>query len=183
MTSNEESTGEEGLVTIRGSVTWINPYKGGARPPRDVEEEGRRTKPCTNTVLHIRPAEGPEEPPFDLDSIPLTQLRTDSDGEFEVKLAPGVYNIFRADKLGKPKWHDEAIAAATVADGGSSSGGSSMRMRFPGGPDIAENERWRRHPDCGLTVMVPEGAPEMAIMGGVVLHWVNGMERGVALPC
>jgi len=75
-------------------------YKGGARPPPDIEAEGRRTKPCTNAVLHVRSAADAD---FDLDA-PAIELKTDADGAFAVELEPGLYNVFRAAKYGKPAW-------------------------------------------------------------------------------
>ena len=65
-----------------------------------MEAEGRRTKPCTDAVLHVRAAADAD---FDLD-VPALQINTDADGAFAVTLEPGLYNVFRAAKFGKPAW-------------------------------------------------------------------------------
>ena len=155
-------------VIVSGSLTWVNPYKDGARPPPEVEEAGRRTTPCASTVMHVRLAKALEDtPPFDLDSAPLTEISTDERGNFELKLAPGNYEIFRKEKFGRPKWHDEYQTA-----------GVTQRM-IPGGcMDVTKNAKWRRKPDCVLVVQEGHGNAK-----DVVLHWVNGMEQGVPLPC
>jgi len=167
-------------VLVEGNVTWINPYKGGARPPPEIEAEGRRTKPCASAILHVRRA-GDASSPFDLDSPPIAELRTDDVGNFSLSLSPGKYDIFRAAKFGKPTWYDQDQTA-----------GGSRRL-IPGGcMDAAENALWRRSPDCSLVVpdpadCAPNGAEAVAsapaTMTGVMLHWVNGMERGLPLPC
>ena len=163
MSSQQLGSSSSSAVLVHGAVTWINPYKGGARPPPDVEAEGRRTKPCTNQVLHVRTA-AVADGGFDLDS-PASELKTDGEGNFAVTLEPGHYHVFRAAKFGKPTWHAEEEGSAGP--------------RIPGGcMDVEENTAWRRRPDGALEVLA--GATEQR---GVLLHWVNGNEAGLPFPC
>eukprot|EP00729_Bicosta_minor_P000139 gene139-32853_t len=136
------------MISVQGAVTWVDPYKGGARPPPDIEAEGRRTKPCTNAVLHVRSAADAD---FDLDA-PAIELKTDADGAFAVELEPGLYNVFRAAKYGKPAWHGESK--------------DKTASPWGGGMDAGENTAWRRRPDC--TFEVKDGMLEQC---GVQLHW------------
>ena len=157
-------------ILVSGSVTWVDPYKGGARPPPEVEEEGRRTKPCANHMLHVRPANA-DGAALELESPPLAELRTDAEGNFEIELAPGTYHIFRASKLGVPGWHAQEQEQ-------SSDNGLPRRM-VPGASfSVEENVRWRRKPDASLEV-VASGTEQR----GVTLHWVNDRERGLPMPC
>jgi hypothetical protein len=146
-------------IAVHGAVTWVNPYKGGARPPPEIEAEARMTKLCTNQLLHARPA---ADVGFDLDSAAV-ELQTDAEGNFAATLAPGQYYVFRAAKFGKPAWHDEEQAGPKIP-------GGSM--------DAGANAAWRRRPDCVLEVLADE-----AEQHGVLLHWVNGSEAGLPLPC
>jgi len=56
-----------------------------------------------------------------------------------------------------------------------------------GGMDRKENEKWRRKADCMFEVTAAaaaaEGGGEEVKQKGVLLHWVNGREAGLPLPC
>ena len=109
--------------------------------------------------MHVRVASNTE---FDLDSDQDFDLNIDAEGHFLLQVqSPGTYHVFRTSKFGKPSWHDEAQASAAS---------------FGGGMNAEENAAWRRTPDCSFEVV--DGVPNE-----VKLHWVNGMERGVALAC
>ena len=53
--------------------------------------------------------------------------------------------------------------------------------------DRKENEKWRRKADCMFEVTAAaaaaEGGGEEEEQKGVLLHWVNGREAGLPLPC
>ena len=148
-------------VSVHGTITWIDPYRGGARPTPEMEAEGRRTKPCANQLFHVRLATAGDLD-FDLSDPAFVELRTDADGSFAVVLEPGLHHVFRAAKLGRPAWHDEARA-------GPAFGGIGM--------DRTRNAAWRRRPDCFFEVG-PDGEQR-----GVKLHWTNSAEAGMPLPC
>ena len=149
---------KESTMSVTGTVTWVNPYTGGARPPPDVEAEGRRTKQCTNTTLHVRRLTKDNLSDFDLDST-VIDLNIDSNGTFKIHVdLPGKYYIFNTTKFGMPSWYNEENV--------------SMMM------DKDENARWRRTPECTFEVL--EGVTALT---DVELHWVNGVERGLPLPC
>ena len=56
-----------------------------------------------------------------------------------------------------------------------------------GGMDRKENEKWRRKADCMFEVTAAAAAAEGGggeeEQKGVLLHWVNGREAGLPLPC
>ena len=49
--------------------------------------------------------------------------------------------------------------------------------------DRKENEKWRRKADCMFEVTAAAGGGEGEEQKGVMLHWVNGREAGLPLPC
>ena len=169
---------------VSGSLTWVNPYKGGCRPPPDIEAEGRRTKPCPNVTMVVRSFPTNDEAEekntattavdFDLDSPYVAELKTDAEGEWKLQLPPGTYHVYRASKVGKPSWYGNAT--------NSSSSSTTQRMIPGGGMDRKENEKWRRKADCMFVVTAAAGGEEEE-QKGVLLHWVNGREAGLPLPC
>ena len=182
-------------MLVAGTVTWVDPYKGGARPTPQIEAEGRRTKPCANQLLHVRPA----AETFDLDSEPLAELHTDAEGCFEMQLAPGRYHVFRSSKLGTPAWHaqqqqqeQQEPQQQPQPSEGAPPRQPQMMMMMPGGSSVADNVRWRMRPDATIEVDASSESGESGESssssssgsgGRVKLHWVNDRELGTAMPC
>ena len=212
--SAEESAQNGGCssVLVCGSVTWVNPYKGGARPTEEMEAEGRRTKPCPNQLLYVRPLRAENDAEFDLDCPPLAELRTDAQGNFELteRLVPGKYSVYRSSKLGTPAWHAQVLAQQQQQQqqqqqsSSSSAADRQARAPFRFSPyspfSVEENVQWRRRPDASFEVMREVEVEATASNGDeqqqeqeqeqqqqqqqrVSFHWVNGLERGTPLPC
>jgi hypothetical protein len=82
------------LVQIKGSVKIIYTYKGGAPPPEELIEKLKQPVALANTELFLKRS-------YYSDIVFV--LKTDSLGKFEMKIKPGVYNIYLTNENNQTK--------------------------------------------------------------------------------
>lgn len=68
-------------VTV--NITYTQPYCGGARPSKEIEEESRKARPYAKKKIMIVPEKGK-----------ACSAKTSATGELKLKLKPGTYKLF-----------------------------------------------------------------------------------------
>ncbi|HKR04185.1 MAG TPA: hypothetical protein VJY62_06060 [Bacteroidia bacterium] len=82
------------FVRLKGSVNIIHVYQGGAEPGREILEEISKPVPFINTKLFLKKTYY-----GNLAYI----IQTDSSGNFDLNIKPGVYNIYLSDENASSK--------------------------------------------------------------------------------
>ncbi|MFI5219058.1 MAG: hypothetical protein ACHQNT_06175 [Bacteroidia bacterium] len=83
-----QSTVRNYQILIKGKVKWIAAYKGGAAPTDEMLAELRKPVAFKNDKLFLKKS---------FYSNKSFLLETDSTGNFELRIKPGVYNIYLSD--------------------------------------------------------------------------------------
>lgn len=82
------------FVRLKGNVNIVHVYKGGAEPSREIVEETSKTVPLANIELFLKKTYYGN----------LTYvIQTDSSGNFDLNIKPGVYNIYLSNENASSK--------------------------------------------------------------------------------
>ena len=82
------------FVRLKGNVEIIHTYKGGAEPDKKLLEEMNKPVPLMNTKLFLKKTYY-----GNLSYV----IQTDSSGNFDLEIKPGVYNIYLTDERASSK--------------------------------------------------------------------------------
>ncbi|MEP7170214.1 MAG: hypothetical protein ABI855_12650, partial [Bacteroidota bacterium] len=82
------------FVHLKGNVQIIHAYKGGAAPDKEILEKISKPVPLTDTQLFLKKTY--------YGSVSYT-LQTDSTGNFDLNIKPGVYNIYLSGESASEK--------------------------------------------------------------------------------
>ena len=86
-------------INVKLEILQLRPYCGGARPPKEMEEQSRIPQPYANQVLIYKSSKGK------IDSV-----KTDDKGFLIVDLKAGTYKFFEAWKYYKKTPDGSAIS-------------------------------------------------------------------------
>ena len=103
------TTNPANTYIIRGSVSQVFPYCGGARPTREILEQMATPMPYPGKTFYIKPGAV-----NNLELSVITSFTTDSNGNFSIHLPPGIYSIVLKEQLTEINAADFETKTVTV---------------------------------------------------------------------
>ncbi|MBL7912311.1 MAG: carboxypeptidase regulatory-like domain-containing protein [Bacteroidia bacterium] len=85
---------------VSTTITFMQPYCGGARPTPEIQADALKAKPYSNRTIVAVSSKGR-----------VDSAKTNADGTFKINLKPGTYKLFEAWR-----YYKKATAGLAVSD-------------------------------------------------------------------